>query len=79
MCNSDFMILFDKQPMITINLNITTPAIPCALLSVDAQDIMGTHVVDVGGKLHKSRTDKDGNIKRDSNGNPLPECKSTSS
>jgi len=30
-----------------INMNISLPAVPCAVLSVDAQDSMGAHVVDV--------------------------------
>lgn len=62
-----------NDAMIMIQMNISCPSIPCALLSVDAQDIMGTHVVDVGGRLHKSRTDAFGNIKFNSNGIPLSE------
>jgi len=57
--------------MIHINLNMTLPRMPCAVTSVDAQDIMGTHVVDVGGELHKLRLDEFGRPKRDSRGNPL--------
>lgn len=53
-----------------INMNITMPNVPCAILSVDAQDIMGTHVVDVGGELHKTRLDAEGNIKLDHTGAP---------
>lgn len=47
---------------IHINMNITVPAIPCAIVSVDAQDVMGTHVMDVKGQLHKTRVDADGNV-----------------
>jgi len=39
---------------------------------VDAQDIMGTHVVDVGGELHKVRLDPQGRPKRDPRGALLP-------
>jgi len=56
--------------MLQINLNITVPKIPCAVVSVDAQDVMGSHVVDVGGKLHKVRLAKDGSPKRGVNGQP---------
>jgi len=57
-----------EQSMIHINLNMTLPKMPCAVTSVDAQDIMGTHVVDVGGQLHKVRLDEQGRPKRDSRG-----------
>lgn len=43
----------DSHADIHINLNITLPELPCAVTSVDAQDVMGSHVVDVGGELHK--------------------------
>jgi len=41
--------------LLQINMNISVPAVPCAVISVDAQDVMGSHVVDVGGLLHKTR------------------------
>jgi hypothetical protein len=43
----------------------------CAVLSVDVQDVMGTHVVDVHGKLYKSRLDPEGVLKVDKSGAPL--------
>lgn len=55
----------NQHSMLQINMNITVPRIPCAVVSVDAQDIMGSHVIDVGGKLHKTRLDKDGNTRGD--------------
>jgi len=36
---------------------------PCAVVSVDAQDIMGSHILDVGGQLHKTRLAADGTPK----------------
>jgi len=45
--------------VVQINLNITTPACPCALLSVDLQDVMGGHIVDQGGQLQKRRLRRD--------------------
>jgi hypothetical protein len=33
---------------------------PCHILSLDVVDVTGVHVVDVGGKLHKHRIDRDG-------------------
>lgn len=61
----------DDHATITINMNITVPKMPCALTSVDVQDIMGSHVVDYGGLLHKYRTDANGQIKFDSLGYPF--------
>jgi hypothetical protein len=52
-------------------MNFTVPSMPCAITSVDVQDVMGSHIVDYGGKLHRWRTDKDGNIKFDAAGRPL--------
>lgn len=34
---------------------------PCHILSMDVVDVTGVHVVDVAGKLHKYRLDKNGN------------------
>lgn len=62
----------DSHAMIQINLNITLHQVPCAILSVDAQDIMGTHIVDVGGELRKSRLSSMGLPMVDSAGYPLP-------
>ncbi len=45
----------EDHALLQINMNITLPAVPCAVLSVDAQDVMGSHVVDVGGHLKKTR------------------------
>ena len=33
---------------------------PCHVLSLDIVDVTGVHVMDVGGKLHKHRLDKEG-------------------
>jgi hypothetical protein len=44
--------------MLRINVNITVPEIPCAVVSVDSQDVMGGHTVDVGGNLKKTRVDR---------------------
>lgn len=38
---------------------------------MDAQDVMGSHVVDVGGKLVKTRTDETGQIKFDATGRTM--------
>merc|ERR1712187_319522 len=45
-----------------INLNITMPALPCELLSFDAQDVMGSHEVDAHGNLFKERLTSKGDV-----------------
>lgn len=42
-------------------MNISMYRAPCHVLSLDIVDVTGVHVVDVSGKLHKHRLDKDGN------------------
>lgn len=59
--------------MLQININLTMPMMPCIVTSVDAQDVMGSHVVNVGGKLYKTRLDSNGRIKLGVNGLPLPD------
>ena len=43
-----------------INLDVSFPFMPCDILSLDVQDVMGTHIVDVGVTLHKTRLSKKG-------------------
>ena len=43
-----------------INLDITLSKCPCDILSLDIVDVTGVHVVDIEGKLHKHRLDKNG-------------------
>lgn len=43
-----------------VNLDVTFPRIPCDVLSVDVEDILGTHKTDVMGEVHKVRLDKTG-------------------
>ena len=42
-------------------MNITMHKSPCHILSLDVVDVTGVHVVDVAGKLHKYRLDRQGN------------------
>lgn len=63
---------------LTINIDIVMPALPCSrkitsaistsflpvvVVSVDAQDVMGNHHLDVGGALVKSRLNRYGKPK----------------
>mmetsp|Transcript_28622 Transcript_28622/g.46050 ORF Transcript_28622/g.46050 Transcript_28622/m.46050 type:complete len:347 (+) Transcript_28622:126-1166(+) len=50
------------EEKLQINLNITLPAMPCELLSFDAQDVMGSHEVDAHGHLFKDRLTSKGDV-----------------
>lgn len=43
-----------------VNIDLVLPRFPCDIVSLDAQDIMGTHHVNVEGDLWKKRIAKDG-------------------
>ena len=45
---------------LNINVDITFPKMPCELLSLDVQDVMGTHIVDIAGSLYKIRLTEKG-------------------
>jgi Endoplasmic Reticulum-Golgi Intermediate Compartment (ERGIC) len=45
---------------LNININMVFPKIPCDLLTLDVQDVMGTHIVDIAGSLFKKRIDEKG-------------------
>lgn len=55
---------------IRINMDIIVPKIPCAIVSVDAQDVMGSHIIDISGNLHKIRLDPQGTVVKGSLENP---------
>jgi len=54
--------LSHRDDFVNVNMDITFPKIPCDILSVDVEDILGTHKTDVMGDLHKQRLDEDGKV-----------------
>ncbi len=36
--------------------------LPCSILSLDVQDVMGSHIMNIGGNLKKFRLSKDGKV-----------------
>mmetsp|Transcript_44964 Transcript_44964/g.51983 ORF Transcript_44964/g.51983 Transcript_44964/m.51983 type:complete len:330 (-) Transcript_44964:154-1143(-) len=46
---------------LVVNIDISLPRMPCDIVSLDQQDVMGTHTVNLAGDLHKVRTDERGN------------------
>lgn len=49
-----------RDDFVNVNLDITFPKTPCDILSVDVEDILGTHKTDVMGELHKDRINRNG-------------------
>lgn len=47
---------------LSINVDIVFPKMPCQLLSLDVQDIMGTHIVDIAGSLFKKHLSSNGRV-----------------
>jgi hypothetical protein len=43
-----------------INLDVIMKKLPCYIVSLDSQDVMGTHSLNIHGKFIKKRIDKDG-------------------
>ena len=44
-----------RDELLTINIDMTYPGLPCQVLSLDALDMSGKHEVNIGGELHKER------------------------
>jgi hypothetical protein len=51
-----------RDDFVNINVDVTFNRMPCDVLSLDVQDIMGTHKTDLMGDLKKHRLSKDGKI-----------------
>lgn len=49
-----------RDDFVDVNVDITFNRMPCDILSLDVQDILGTHKTDVMGDLKKHRLDKNG-------------------
>ena len=60
---SDMLVdISHHDDRLNINIDIVFPKMPCDVLSLDVQDVMGTPVVDIAGSLFKKKIDKDGNV-----------------
>lgn len=51
-----------RDDFVNVNMDISFPKIPCDVLSVDIEDVLGTHKTDVMGDLHKKRLNKNGEV-----------------
>lgn len=45
-----------------VNMDVIFPKAPCDVLSLDAQDVMGNHEVDIHGNMFKYRLSKEGTV-----------------
>ena len=46
-----------------LNIDLTLPKAPCAILSLDVVDVTGVHEVNIEGRLHKHSLDEKGKMK----------------
>jgi hypothetical protein len=54
--------LSGNSETLKINVDLTLKRIPCHIISLDIQDIMGTHSLNIQGTLLKRRLDKEGKL-----------------
>ena len=47
-----------RDDFINVNIDVVFPRMPCDILYLDVQDILGTHKTDIMGDLKKIRLDK---------------------
>jgi hypothetical protein len=57
-----FVDSHDPNVTVRVNLNISFLNSPCHGLSIDYQDVTGTHLEDIHHDMYKLRLDKDGNF-----------------
>lgn len=60
---SDMLVdISHHDDRLNINVDIVFPHMPCDVLSLDVQDVMGTHIVDISGSLFKKKLSKTGEV-----------------
>ena len=59
-CKRQKDISFLTRLQFNLNINVTFPNIPCAILSLDIVDVTGVHMVNLDGRIHKHSLNKDG-------------------
>lgn len=59
--NTVYIVTFNYYlTKLQVNLDIVFPKMPCPMIGVDIQDVVGSHSLDLGGRLYKRRLDKNG-------------------
>lgn len=51
-----------SQELLKINMDLFITKLPCSIVSLDVQDVMGTHSLNIHGNLVKNRIDEHGNL-----------------
>lgn len=51
-----------SQDLLKINMDIVLLKLPCSIVAMDVQDIMGNYLRNVHGNLIKNRVDRNGNL-----------------
>lgn len=51
-----------RDDFVNVNIDVVFPNMPCDIISLDQQDIMGTHKSDVMGELFKHRLSSSGKV-----------------
>jgi hypothetical protein len=60
---SDMLVdISHHDDRLNINVDIVFPKMPCDVLSLDVQDVMGTHIVDISGSLFKKKLSREGQV-----------------
>ena len=60
---SDMLVdISHHDDRLIINIDIVFPSMPCDMLTLDVQDVMGTHIVDISGSLFKKKLSKNGEV-----------------
>jgi hypothetical protein len=60
---SDMLVdISHHDDRLNINIDIEFPKMPCDVLSLYVQDVMGTHTVDIAGSLFKKKLSKTGEV-----------------
>lgn len=49
-----------EDQFFTLNIDLTLPKAPCAILALDVVDVTGVHEVGIEGRLHKHALDQNG-------------------
>jgi hypothetical protein len=58
---SDMLVdVSHKDDILNINIDIMFPKMPCELITLHAEDIMGHHVTNISGSLFKRKYSKEG-------------------
>lgn len=60
---SDMLVdISHRDDRLNINVDIVFPKLPCDIVTLDVQDVMGTFIVDISGSLFKKKLSRTGEV-----------------